>query len=80
MNQRRRGNYTGNKYDLPLATHWYNTRAQGKKLEQMAQHVAVIVINMWGNHQSNVVIDPIVEMLSVLAPLMINNVIVNYAL
>ena len=28
VKQRRRGHYTGNKYDLPRETHRYNTRAQ----------------------------------------------------
>ena len=58
MKQRPRGHYTGNKYDLPLATHRYNTRAQGTRVETMAQHVAVLTKNIQGNHQENFVIDP----------------------
>ena len=46
VKQRRRGHYTGNKYDLPRATHWYNTRVQGTRVEPMAQHVAVLATNM----------------------------------
>ena len=55
--QRRRGHYTRNGYDLPRATHQYNTRAQVTQVEPMAQHVAVLATNMQGNHQENVVID-----------------------
>ena len=58
MKQCRRGHYTGNKYDIPRAEHRYNTRAQGTRVEQMAQHVAVLATNMQGHHQANVVIDP----------------------
>ena len=58
MKQRRRGHYTGNKYDLPRATHRYNTRAQGKRVEPMAQHVSILATNLQGHHQENVVIDP----------------------
>ena len=57
VKQRRRGHYTGNKYDLPRATHRYNTRAQGTRVETMAQHVAILATNLQGHHQSNVVID-----------------------
>ena len=32
VKQRRRGQYTGNKYDLPRETHRYNTRAQGTRV------------------------------------------------
>ena len=58
MKQRRRGHYTGNKYDLPRATHRYNTRAQGPRVEPMAQHVAILARNLQRRHQENVVIDP----------------------
>ena len=58
MKQRRQGHYTGNKYDLPQATHRYNTRSQGTRLEPMAQHVAVLSTNLQVHHQANVVIDP----------------------
>ena len=57
VKKRRRGHYTGNKYDLLRATHRYNTRAQGTRVEPMAQHVAVLAINLQGRHQVNVVID-----------------------
>ena len=58
MKQLRRGHYTGNKYDIPRATHRYNTRAQGKIVDPTAQHVAVLATNMQGRHQANVVINP----------------------
>ena len=58
MKQHRRVHYTGNKYDIPRATHRYNNSAQGIKVELMAQHVAVLATNLQGNHQANVVIDP----------------------
>ena len=58
MKQRRRGHYTGNKYDLPWETHRYNTRVQGIRVETMAQHVAILATNIQGRHQANVVIDP----------------------
>ena len=58
VKQLRRGHYTGNKYDLPRATHRYNNRAQGPRVESMAQHVAIISRNLQGHHQANVVIDP----------------------
>ena len=58
MKQRRRGHYTGKNYDLPQATHWCNTRAQGTRVEPMVQHVALLATNLQGHHQSNVVIDP----------------------
>ena len=58
VKQRRRGHYTGNKYDLPWATQWYNTRVQGTRVEPMAQHVAILATNIQGHHQANVVIDP----------------------
>ena len=58
MKQCRRGHYTGNKYDLPRATHRYNTRAQGTRVEPMAQHVAILARNLQEHHQENVVIDP----------------------
>ena len=32
VKQRRRGHYTGNKYDLPRATHRYNTIGQGTRV------------------------------------------------
>ena len=57
MKQRRRGHYTGNKYDLPRATHQYNTRAQGTRVDPMEKHVAVLTTNPQGHHQENVVID-----------------------
>ena len=63
MNQRRHGHYTGNKYDLPRATHWYNTRAQGTILYPMVQHVVIPATNNKGRHQSNFVIDPTTEAL-----------------
>ena len=46
LKQRRWGNYTGNKYDLPRETHRYNTRAQGTRVEPMAQHVAILARNV----------------------------------
>ena len=58
VKQHRRGHYTGNKYDLPRATHRYNTRAQGRRVKPMAQYFEVIATNMKGHHQANVVIDP----------------------
>ena len=58
VKQRLRGHYTGNKYDLPRATHWYNIIAQGTRVEPMVQHVAVLATNMQGHHEANVVIDP----------------------
>ena len=58
MKQQRRVYYIGNKYDLPQATHRYNNRAQGPRLDPMAQHVAVLATNLQGHHQENVFIDP----------------------
>ena len=58
MKQRHQIHYTGNKYDLPLETHWYNNRSQGTRVEPMAQHVEVLATNIQGHHQSNVVIGP----------------------
>ena len=58
MKQRRRGHYAGKKYDLPQATHRYNTRAQGTIVDPMAQHVAILATNLQVKHQANVVIDP----------------------
>ena len=58
MNQRCQGHYIGNKYDLPRATHRYNTRAKGTILETMALHVAVLATNMQGNHQEMFFIYP----------------------
>ena len=58
MKQRRRVHYTQNKYALPRATHRYNTRAQGTRVEPMAKHIAVLATNLQGRHQSNVFIDP----------------------
>ena len=58
MKQHRRGHYTGNTYDLPRATHQYNTRAQGTRVGPMAQHVAILARNLQGHHQANVVIEP----------------------
>ena len=45
MKQQRRDHYTGKTYDLPQATHQYNTRAQGTIVEPMVQHVAVLATN-----------------------------------
>ena len=59
MNQRHQGHYTWNKYDPPLAIHRYNKREQGTRVEPKAQHFKVLSTNMQGNHQANVVIDPI---------------------
>ena len=58
MKKFRRVHYTGNKYDLPRATHWYNIRAKGTRVEPTAQHVAVLATNLQGHHQANIVIDP----------------------
>ena len=58
MKQRRWGYCTGNNYDLLKATYRYNTRAQGTRVEPMAQHVAVLAKNFQEHHQENVVIDP----------------------
>ena len=58
MKQRRRGQYTGNKYDPLQATHRYNTRAQGTRVQPIAQNVAVLATNMQGHTKVNVVIDP----------------------
>ena len=58
VKQRRWVHYTGNKYDLPRATHRYNTRSQGTRVEPMVQHVAILASNLQGHHQANVVIDP----------------------
>ena len=57
-NQRFRSHYIGNKYDLPQETHWYNTIAQGERVEPMALHVVVLATNLQGHHQTKVVIDP----------------------
>ena len=57
VKQRRRFQYTGNKYDLLRATHRYNTRAQGTIVEPMAQHVTILATNLQGHHKANVVID-----------------------
>ena len=46
VKQRRRGHYTGNKYDLLPATHQYNTRAQGTRVEPMVQHAEIIARNL----------------------------------
>ena len=51
VKQRRRGHYTGNKYDLPQATHRYNTRAQVTQVKPMAQNDAVLSTDMQGHHQ-----------------------------
>ena len=58
VKQRRWAHYTGKKYDLPRATHRYDTRAQGTRVEPMAQHVAILAKHLQGHHQANVVIDP----------------------
>ena len=58
MKQRRQGHYTGNKYELPRATHRCNTRAQVTRMDPMAQHFAVLSTNMQGYHQENDVIKP----------------------
>ena len=52
------GHYTGNRYDLPRATHWYNNRAQGTRVKPTANNVVVLVTNMQGYHQANFGIDP----------------------
>ena len=57
MKKPRRVHYTGNKYDLPRATHWYNTRAQGTRVEPMVQHVAILARKTQVNNQANVVIN-----------------------
>ena len=61
VKQRRRVHCTGKKYDLPKATHRYNARAQGTRVEPMAQHVAILERNIQVHHQENVVIDPTSE-------------------
>ena len=58
MKQRHQGHYTGNMYYLPRTTHRYNTRAQGTRVEPMAQHIEILARNIQGHHQANVVIDP----------------------
>ena len=58
VKQRRRGHYTGKKYDLPRSTHQYNAKSQVTRVEPMAQHVAVLATNLQGHHQANVGIDP----------------------
>ena len=58
MKQRRWGHYIGNKYDLPRATHRYNTRAQETREDTIAQYVEVIATSMQGHQQKNVVIEP----------------------
>ena len=58
MKQLRLGHYTGNRYDLPRATHRYTTRAQVTRVEPMAQYVALLATNLQGHHKENVVIDP----------------------
>ena len=58
MKQRHCGQYTGKKYDLPQATHWYNNREQVTRVDPTAQHVAVLVTNLQGQHQANVFIEP----------------------
>ena len=58
MKQRRRGHYTGNKYELLQATHRYITRAQGTRVELRAQYVAILARKLQGHHQPNSVIDP----------------------
>ena len=58
MKQLCRGHYTGNNQDLPGATHRYNNRAQGTRVESMEQHVTLLATNMQGHHKANVLIDP----------------------
>ena len=58
VKQRRCGHYTGNKYDLTQATHWYNTRKQGTIVDPTAQNVSLLEINIQGHHQENIVNDP----------------------
>ena len=58
VKQRRRGHYTGNKYDLPKASHQYYTRSQRTRVEPMAQHVAILARNHQGHHQANFFVDP----------------------
>ena len=57
MKQCRRGHYIRNKYDLPQATHRYNTIAQGIRVDPIAQNVAVPAKNLQRHHQANDVID-----------------------
>ena len=58
MNQRRRGHYTGKKNELLRATHRYNTRAHGTRVEPMAQHIEILARNLQGHHQAIFFIDP----------------------
>ena len=58
MKKRRRGHYRANKFDLPRATHQYNNKGEGTRVDPIAQNVAVIEKNMQGHYQANVVIDP----------------------
>ena len=59
MKQCRRVHYTGNKYNIPRATHRYNTIAQGKRVDSTAQHISVLATNWQVHYQENVAIDPI---------------------
>ena len=45
------------KYDLPQATHRYNTRAQETRVEPKSQHASVLEKYIQVHHQANVVID-----------------------
>ena len=58
MKQLRHGHYTGNKYDLPQATQYYNKRTQGIQVDPMVQHISVLATNLQVHHEANVVIDP----------------------
>ena len=62
MQQCRYGQYKGNKYYLSQAKHQYNKRAhiqQETRVQQTAQHIALLATNLQIQHQSNIVIDPI---------------------
>ena len=58
MKQRRRGHYTGNKYDLLRTTHRYNNRAHGTRVEPMEQHVSLLAKLLQGRQQAKVFNDP----------------------
>ena len=61
MQQLSNGYYTGNKYDLPQATHQYNTIAQaqqGMRVETTAQNILLLATNLQAQHQDKLVIEP----------------------
>ena len=61
MQQRQRGYYTGNKYNLLWATHRYNTivqAPQGTGVETTTQKIVLLTTNMQGQHQANIGIEP----------------------